>query len=161
KADLADPSKTAALVDDYFGFKPKDEDATPFFQFFANQGDGLTPLHYEFIPKFAPVPPAYTKPIVMLIDGMALSAADFVPATLKDNKRVKLFGTTTAGAGGDQRVVGTRDVCRADGQVALVSLCAPFEVLTALETLGFRGYALTVTMGERDNGQPIENIGAE
>lgn len=43
---------------------------------------------------------AYTKPLIVLIDDFSTSAADLFPATLQDNKRGKLVGTRSNGAGG-------------------------------------------------------------
>lgn len=160
KADLLDPKLTTPVVEQYFGFGPQG-DVPQYWQFFAHQDDGLTAPHFLFASAFPPRRPAYTKPVVMLIDGMALSAADYVPAALQDNHRVMLFGTSTAGAGGDQRVISTHDVCRAESRHAIATMCAPAEALTAMDTLGFGGYALTVTLGRRESGQPIENIGAK
>jgi hypothetical protein len=44
---------------------------------------------------------AYTKPILMLVDEMSASAADYVAATFQDNARGPLFGWRTMGAGGN------------------------------------------------------------
>jgi hypothetical protein len=44
---------------------------------------------------------AYTKPILMLVDEMSASAADYVAATFQDNTRGPLFGWRTMGAGGN------------------------------------------------------------
>jgi hypothetical protein len=42
----------------------------------------------------------YARPILMLINDQCYSCGDIFPALLKDNGRVKLMGSTTAGAGG-------------------------------------------------------------
>ena len=43
----------------------------------------------------------YTKPVLMLINELDISAADAFPTVLKDNGRVTLFGAAAAGAGGN------------------------------------------------------------
>jgi hypothetical protein len=48
----------------------------------------------------------YRKPIVFLINEKCFSAADIMSAILRDNERAVLFGTQTAGAGGNVRQYG-------------------------------------------------------
>jgi hypothetical protein len=47
-----------------------------------------------------PVPVAYTKPVVLLVDAFTTSAAEAFAAVLQDSLRVTVFGTRTTGAGG-------------------------------------------------------------
>jgi C-terminal processing protease CtpA/Prc len=95
----------------------------------------------------------------MLVDGMSISAADYVPATLRDNGRVVLFGARTSGAGGDQRHVGLDDACTEATRSRLFLPCAPDEAIAAMKTLGFSGFNYTVTLGVRPDGRVIENVG--
>jgi len=48
----------------------------------------------------APVPNAYTKPLLVLVDEFSASGADMFPAILQDNQRGPIFGMRTMGAGG-------------------------------------------------------------
>ncbi len=43
---------------------------------------------------------AYTKPLIVLIDELSISAADYLATTLRDNKRGIFIGKRTNGAGG-------------------------------------------------------------
>jgi C-terminal processing protease CtpA/Prc len=77
----------------------------------------------------------YTKPIVLLINGLAGSCGDIFPAIMQDNQRAILIGTTTAGGGG---------------------LSVSQEVLNKF---GLKAYSLTGSLVIRPNGQYIENLG--
>lgn len=102
-----------------------------------NRGETLTrPTHILGVDRINPHPKyRYTKPILMLIDEMDFSGADFMPAILQDNKRATLFGCRTAGAGG---------------------------FITAFQfpnTNGIAACFYTGSVAERPNTQKIENVG--
>ncbi len=77
----------------------------------------------------------YTKPILVLINEMDFSGADFFPAILKDNERATLFGNRTAGAGG-----------------YVYSFQFP-------NSHGIASCTYTASIAERANEKKIENIG--
>lgn len=85
------------------------------------------------------IPPApylkYTKPIIVLVNGLDFSCGDFFPALLQDNQRALLFGSRTAGAG---------------GMVAEMKYANPF---------GAAAIQYTASVAERFDNKPIENIG--
>lgn len=77
----------------------------------------------------------YKKPILVLVDELDFSSADFFPAILQDNHRAKIFGVRTAGAGG-----------------AVKSTEFPNQ-------FGVRRLNYTWTIAERLDGGPLENVG--
>lgn len=104
-----------------------------------NAGKLYTDYSYLYgIEKITPHPEVnYTKPILVLINELNFSAADFFPAIMQDNKRAKLMGTRTAGAGGYIERISFRNLNGIDG----VDLTGSFSL--------------------RPNGRPIENLGIE
>ncbi len=77
----------------------------------------------------------YTKPILFLVNQLAFSGGDFMPAILQDNRRAVVMGTKTAGAGG-------------------------FTFSHAYPNLlGIKEYSLTASIAQRMNKDPIEDLG--
>lgn len=92
--------------------------------------------YLEGVSEILPARNHYTKRIVVLINALSFSAAEYLAAILQDNRRATLFGERTAGAGGCAKRI-------------------PFprnEFFLAELTI-------TWAMAWRTNGQPIENLG--
>lgn len=77
----------------------------------------------------------YTKPVLVLINGLDFSCGDLLPAIFQDSGRGHLFGTRTAGAGG----------------------CV--EAHAFPNQFGIAAYRYTMTIAQRANGKPIEDLG--
>lgn len=148
---------------EYFDWVTDDEDAQMFFggrqtlmglpvnyqfvRFFVeychfiidqwNEGNMLTePTHWIGVDQINPHPRVrYTKPILLLVNHLDFSGGDYFPAVLQDNKRVTVFGTRTAGAGG---FVYWENYPNA---------------------FGVSGFSLTGSLAERIDKNPIENLG--
>lgn len=96
------------------------------------------PIALFGIEKIQPHPTThYSKPIVLLIDELDFSAADFFPAIMQDNSRALLFGKESAGAGG-----------------YLVKVEMPNQ-------LGLSSFCFTGSQARRTSGLDIENIGVQ
>jgi hypothetical protein len=65
-------------------------------------GRGLTgPIPFcNWDLSYPSAPAVYTKPMIVLVDDFSTSTGDYFPALIQDNKRAKLVGTRTNGAGG-------------------------------------------------------------
>jgi hypothetical protein len=95
------------------------------------------PTYLFGVSEILPAQNHYTKKIVVLINELDFSAAEFLAAILQDNKRATLFGQGTAGAGG----------------------CVRRFTVPGSRKLGIAYMTITWTFARRTNGQPIENIG--
>lgn len=96
----------------------------------------MDPCHVLGLDKIYPNKKGrYTKPLLVLTNGLDFSSADFFPALMQDNMRAKILGTKTAGAGG-------------------IVLETAFPNL-----LGIEYYHYTGSIAERKDLSPIENLG--
>lgn len=111
-----------------------------YFRFLVSQWNlGITftsPYHLWGYDLLLPDPEVqYTKPILLLINQLDFSCADFFPSILQDNQRATLFGKTTGGAGG-------------------FVLKAEYPNM-----FGVNFFSYTGSIAYRSNNNPIENLG--
>jgi hypothetical protein len=127
-----------------FEYLDDDEQVNNYFNYFSfiisewNAGRNFTEPYY--LSGFSRVMPSeskvhYTRPILVLINSLAMSGGDFFPAVLQDNKRATLFGTPTAGAGG-----------------AILETTFP-------NRFGIKRFTYTASIAERLDKKIIENLG--
>lgn len=167
-----DPSP---LLQGPLAYLPRDANTTEELKrFFAFVADKHTPLeltapHYQVVREYRydeSRGPRYLGPLVLLIDELNFSAAEYTAAAFADHAkgpRATLFGATTSGAGGDQRWYRADRVCgeaKPDG----LSPCVPPDAAAAMKQHGVAGIAMTVTLGyrlepDRSLGAEIENAG--
>ena len=142
--DVTDDASAKEIIGDNLGGYPVDfQFATLLKQFSqymisewesGNHYTGTT--HLFGVDEIMPHPKGrYTKPLLVLSNSLDFSGADFFPAILQDNKRAKILGTRTAGAGG-------------------YVLVTQFPNRT-----GIALFSMTGSLAERKNLKPIENLG--
>jgi hypothetical protein len=129
---------------------------------------GLTPPHFQLLERVYPYGPRqqrYTGPMLLLVDEMNISAAEYTAMTLADNRRALVLGTTTAGAGGDQRrVMASRRCTGPSTSPHGIMPCVPPTIAEAMRALGVVSFSYTTTLGVRvgNDGKPrgvLENSG--
>lgn len=113
-----------------------------YFRFLISQWNlGITftsPYHLYGYDLLLPDPEVhYSKPILLLINHLDFSCADFFPCIMQDNQRATLLGTTTGGAGG-------------------------FVLKTEYPNLlGIKRICYTGSIALRKDQQPIESVGVQ
>lgn len=111
-----------------------------YFRFLVSEWDaGKTlsdPFYLYGIDCINPHPKIrYTKPIIILVNALSFSGADFLPAIFQDNHRARIFGSRTAGAGGH-----------------MTSVNFP-------NRFGIKSFSYTRSIAERLDHTPIEGLG--
>jgi hypothetical protein len=142
--DVARASDIVALAD-YQEAVPPDERPDPhaiaYSRFIlsetkAGRMKATEPGYLGGVSEIAPNQNHYTKKIVVLINPLTFSSAEFLAAILQDNNRATLFGESTPGAGGCVRKI-------------------PFPD----NVFGLDYLTLTWTVAIRTNGQEIQQKG--
>jgi C-terminal processing protease CtpA/Prc len=92
-----------------------------------------------------PVPNAYTKPVLVLVDEMSASSADIFASMVQDNHIAPLFGYRTMGAGGSPEgdyagvyTEGTTSVTRSLAVRAQPVVTAEYPTTAYIENVGVR-----------------------
>lgn len=140
----SDPALAEAFVSYFLApvpISPQHVEGLRHFIAFMNEewmaGKSFTdPTQFLGIEEVLPNPYVrYTKPFLMLINELDFSCGDFFPAIVQDNQIGLLAGTKTAGAGGGV-------------------ISSPLN-----SQFGVAQISYTITIAERPNGDPIENLG--
>lgn len=147
QSDVMECFQYLAFIEEELNAQKKPDELTPYLLQFKdyfelviaewNAGRYLSdPIYIYGIDRVIPNPKArYSKPILILANGLDFSCGDFFPAVMQDSGRAKIFGSKTAGAGG-----------------AIVGHSYPNK-------LGIESYTYTITIAVRTNGLPIESLG--
>jgi C-terminal processing protease CtpA/Prc len=148
--ELVETATAKVALADAGNSDPSNEDEKPdviaFYRFVLSEykaGRGITkptePIYLYGIDKIHSAIHHYSKKIIVLINELDFSAAEFCAAILQDNKRAKLFGVRTAGAGGCVRPMTDLDKYN----------------------FGIKCINITWTLAWRPNGKPIEELGVQ
>ncbi len=127
----------------FFGFPVNHQLVQFFLEYFRfivsewSRGHTLTDPHYVYcVDQINPNRQSrFTKPLIILINNMAISCGDLFPAIMQDNKRAILAGQKTSGAGG-----------------SLSGMMFP-------NRYGIQYFSYTGSISERIDSGPIENTG--